>query len=164
VTSHGHVLIIPRGRKVSIYDSDVNLVSTVPLSSVVNYLYHVVETSSGTFIICYIGENDRLYHISEVSMNGDVIRSYVAPRGEEGYQDIDTRHLVIDDVDNIYVVDHYNNRVLILNPTFRLNRILQCTAAGLTGILCRLCYSKDTRQLIVGLMSGQLDVWNISNK
>jgi len=153
VTSHGHVLV-PRERRVYIYNSDANRVSTVTLSSVVYNIIHAAETSSGTFIINYIGEKDRLYHISEVTMNGDVIRSYVAPRGEEKYQYIDPKHLAIDEVDNIYVADESNDRVLILNSTLRLRRIIQYTAAN------RLCYSKETRQLIV----GNVDVWNISHE
>jgi len=70
-------------------------------------------------------------HISEVTMNGDIIRSFVAPRGEEKYQVIDHRHFAIAiDVDNIYVADGSNERVLILNSTLRLRRIIQYTAAG----------------------------------
>jgi len=159
-------VLVPGERDVSIYDSAARLVSTFPLSSVVmGYLYHVVETSSGTFIIYYIGENDRLSHISEVTMNGEVVQSYVAPRGEEEYLDIDPRHLAIDDVDNIYVIDGRNGRVLILNSTLRLSRIIEYTAGGgERGSPWRLSYSKDTRQLIVGLTGGRVDVWNISHE
>jgi len=97
-------------------------------------------------------------------MNGDVDRSYDGPRGEEEYQVIDTQHLAIDDVDNIYVADCSNERVLILNATLRLCRTIQYTAAGLRGSPERLSYSKDTRQLIVGLLDGRVDVWNISHE
>jgi len=97
-------------------------------------------------------------------MNGDVIRSYDAPQGEEEYQDIDIEHLAIDDEDNIYVADWINGRVLILNSTLRLSRIIQYPAAERRGGPWRLCYAKDTRQLIVGLTDGYLDVWSISNE
>jgi len=95
-------------------------------------------------------------------MNGDVIRSYVAPQGEEEYEVSDARHLALDDEDNIYVV--YNTRALILNSKLRLRRILQYPAAEQRGNPWRLCYSKDTRQLIVGLTGGLVDVWNISHE
>jgi len=163
VTSHGHVLA-HRGRNVSIYDSDANLVSTCTLPSEMKYLTQVVETSSGTFIISHRGENDRLNYISEVTMNGDVIRSYDAPRGKKRYQVNDPMHVAIDDEDNIYVVDCSNDRVLILNSTLRLRRIIEYSAAGLRGSPGRLCYSKDTRQLIVGVLFGHVDVWNISHE
>jgi len=157
-------VLVPRGKDIFIYDSDTNLVNTVTLPSVENFLHHVIETSSGTFIISSRGENDRLDHISEVTMNGDVIRSYNAPRGEEEYQVIDSQYLAIDDEDNIYVADCSNGRVLILNSTLRLRRIIEYTAAGRSGSPRRLSYSKDTRQLIVGLIYERVDVWNISHE
>jgi len=97
-------------------------------------------------------------------MNGDVVCSYDSPRGEEEYQVIEHPHLAIDDVDNIYVTDDSNGRVLILNSTLRLRRIIHYTGAERGGVPWRLCYSKDTRQLIVGLFNERVDVWNISHE
>jgi len=95
-------------------------------------------------------------------MNGDVIRSFEAAQGEEAYQAID--HVAIDGADNIYVPDCHNKGVLMLNSTLRLRTIIQYTPARQRGSPWRLCYSKDTRQLIVGLLSGHVDVWNISHE
>jgi len=111
-----------------------------------------------------VGENDLLKHISEVTINGEVIRSYNARQGEEKYQVIDPEHLAIDEEDNIYVVDFSNKRVLILNSTLCLRRIIRYAEAGLGSRVWRLCYSKDTRQLVVGLIEGLVDVWNISHE
>jgi len=161
VTSRGQVLI-RSGQDISIYGSDSNLVSTVPLPNTVGYLNHVVETSSGTFIISHSKKNDPLYHLSEVTINGDIIRTFVAPLGEEEYQVIDAHHIAIDDVDNIYVADYDNKRVLILNSTLRLRKTIRNTETGTRSKPWRLCYSKETRQLIIVQKEGQVDVWNIS--
>jgi len=162
VTSHGLVLI-PDFRSVSIYDFDANLVSSIAMPNVVNLLMQVVETSSGTFIVTYNQKTDDMNHISEVTTNGDIIRSYDAQRGEGEYQVINPRHIAIDAEDNIYFDDDINDRVLMLDSKLRLRRVIRYTG-GWRGSPRSLCYSKDTRQLSVGLSIHSLDVWNISHE
>jgi len=184
VTSRGQVLLSGLQYQFSIYDSDANLVRIVRLAAAgpMVLVHRVVETSSGTFIVWYSDgnfENDNRRHamygvlnfkesilrhgISEVTISGDVIRSYDARQDEQEYQVLDTDYLTIDDKDNIYVADQHNERVLILNSTLCLRRIIQ-TQKLQRESPARLYFSKDTSQLIVGLTDRRVDVWNITNE
>jgi len=78
--------------------------------------------------------------VSEVDVNGSLLRSFTRVDGP--------RHLSVADGDNVLVADFFNHRVLLLDTQLRLQHVLIDNNSQLQ--LCRptrLCYSPLTSRL-----------------
>jgi len=68
-------------------------------------------------------------------------------------------HVAVDARGWVYIADRFNDRVLVLDSSFKLRRVIDITDENGRGGPCRLCYSQDSGQLIFGLaVSESLDV------
>ena len=114
---------------------------------------YVVQSSNGNFIIAHESRYDsRVRLISEVSIDGTkIIRSF-DPRSIEAndLEDWWPRHLSIDEDDNIFVADHDNHKVDLLNPRLDEHQILVNGDQHQIDEPRRLCYVREKQMLIVG--------------
>jgi len=118
---------------------------------------HAVESLTGTFIVSHI--NTRLqWRVSEVNTGGQVLRQFsgsrLLPLG-------DTPHIAVDSQGNVFVADHGNRRILLLNSELTLRRVIidehQLNYKG----PWRLYYTEQSGQLLVGFYSGDVAVFDV---
>ena len=132
-----------------IYGSDAQLIDAIRLPSDMRHPRHAVETSSGSFIICHGWKDDSLNRVCEMTKDGRIIRSYTCHPVEIEHGQLNTPLHVATDVEgHVYVC--FNYRVLILNSSLGLQRVIQTQDELVGGLPWSVCYSKDTGQLIVG--------------
>ena len=113
----------------------------------------VVQSSNGNFIIRHLSrDGDRVYLISEVSIDGTkIIRSF-DPRSIESKEPKNwwPWHFSIDEDDNIFVAEYDNHRVVLLNPRLDEHQILVNRDRHQIDGPRRLCYVREKQMLIVG--------------
>jgi hypothetical protein len=113
---------------------------------------HAVETSHGTFIVCHTGrwwggaQHDQ---VSEVDVDGRVVRVYGGQRGHGPHQLDHPYHLAQDATGRLLVADTYNRRIVLLNSQLELDRVM-VDSVDLDLNPCRLSYVEGTGQLVVG--------------
>ena len=144
MTSRGDVIILERsGDTVTKYTADAQQICQIKLSSDIEPAspYHAIETSTGTSILisCIYTMNNNILHpvVCEVSYDGHIIKSFdVLPNSYP--------YTIATDADgNVYVPDRQYSRVLILDSSLNLRRVIQ-----MTNYLHYLSYSQETKQLI----------------
>ena len=90
-----------------------------------------------------------------------MIRSYRGqPSRGEGQVDYPA-HLAVDSEGHVFVTDSDNNRVLVLDSTLSLCKVISCVDDRRVYSPCRLHYSVDTHRLMVGLNNGVVDVYSV---
>ena len=90
----------------------------------------------------------------EITLDGDVIRTYDSG---DVYALSKPRHLAIDENSYIYIADMLNSRVLVLDSNLSLCKVIRTgNNENDEGHTRRLCYSQDTKQLIIGLHGGRV--------
>jgi len=115
---------------------------------------HAVESPTGTFIVSHSDTrleqiNTMAHHlISEVNTDGQVLRQFIGSRLSSLSQ---TRHIAIDSHGNVFVADHDNDHILLLNTQLKLRRVIIDEHQLNYQRPWRLCYRESTGQLLVGL-------------
>jgi hypothetical protein len=126
VTS-GRLLVIPSGSSNELlqFGDTPEELKHIPLPRYMN-AYHAVETSRGTFAVCHTGRpgNEKYDQVSEVDIEGRVIRVYGGQRGHGPRQLNEPHHLAQDAAGRLLVADCYNRRILLLSSQLELYRIL----------------------------------------
>ena len=136
------------------FDADGDEVTRVSLPDYMDP-YHAVESPTGTFIVSH--QNTQLNcqpQVSEVNSEGRVLRQF---SGSLGF----TPHIAVDSQRNIIVADLDNRRILLLDAQLELRRVI---IDQLNYKPRRLCYMEQSGQLLVGLDSSNVAVFNVLHR
>jgi len=120
---------------------------------------HAVVSLTGTFIVSHRDTQlEHHYQVSEVNTGGQVLRqfsgSHLLPLGV-------TRHIAVDSQGNIFVADCDNRRILLLNSELTLRRVIIDEHQLNYKQPCRLCYTEQSGQLLVGFGDGHVAVFDV---
>ena len=165
VTSEGNVLLLDNSPPMlSIHSADSSLLRSITLPPDMDSPRHVLETSSGNFIICH-GDDESEYvlsQVSEVTLEGHVIRSFGGHLGVGEDLLYIPRYITLVPDNLIFVADGSNNRVMVIDvATFKLRRIIHCRDEKEQTFPLRLCYRPEKKQLIVGVVPHWIEVWSV---
>jgi len=123
--------------------------------------WHAVESPTTTFIISHSGT--RLYQnqISEVNEDGQVLRQFpgsrLSPLGL-------TRHIAIDSHGSVLVADFRNRRILLLDAQLRFRQVIIDEHQLNNRLPWHLCYREPTGQLLVGLYTTNVSVFDVLHR
>jgi len=121
-------------------------------------LQHAVESPTGTFIVININEQLRQHQVSEVDTGGEVLRQFSGSHlSSLGL----TPHVAVDSHGNIFVVDEYSRRILLLDAQLTLRRVVVDADQLNYKKPQRLCYKEQSGQLLVGLFEGEVAVFDV---
>jgi hypothetical protein len=163
VTSEGHIVVLVRGGgrgrgRVDIYDTDGVKLSSLQLPPDIEAPWHVVQTVNKSFIVCHGGLIDtELHRVCEVNNEGVLVKSYGGSRGSELRLNRPV-YIALDSEERVFVADFNNHRVLLLDKQLNIQRVLLTWSSDRPG---RLFYDRETTQLIVGLYSGQVEIFSL---
>jgi len=119
---------------------------------------HAVESASGTFVVAHWNTELKQWQVSEVNTEGRVLRQF---SGSLGW----TLHIAIDSQGNIFIADTGNGRVLLLDASLTLRRVI-IDEHQLNYVPWRLCYNEQSAQLLVALewlyeLGGGVSVFDV---
>jgi len=111
-------------RKIKEFSSHGHLLREMTLPDDVITPWHVIQLTSGQYVVCHGGFNDDVHRVCVMSADcTHIIHSHGGQRGSNTGQYNVPRHLAVDDNEFVFVADAYNRRVTLLSPT--LNYIRQ---------------------------------------
>lgn len=97
-----------------VYGPDAKLHLSISLHPRIEFPIHVVETSTGNFVILHSLEKDRM--ISTLSRDGKtIVHTYQPENEEQPLTPLPGCYLSIDSNNRVFVADFYNNRVILLD-------------------------------------------------
>jgi len=120
---------------------------------------HAVESPTATFIVSHNNTQLDQYQISEVNVDGQVLRQFTTSRlssSSLGW----TQHIAIDSHGNVFVADRGIHGILLLDAQLRLSRVIIDKHQLNYKTPWRLCYREPTGQLLVGL-NNQVAVFDV---
>ena len=133
------------------FDSDGDELRRVQLPDDMR-LRHAVESPTGTFIV---SRDNEQYQVVEVNTGGEVLRQF---RCLPSFRRAE--HIAVDSHGNIFVVDLYNNRILLLDAHLSLRRVIIDEDQLNYKQPVHLCYREQSGQLLVGLYNGSVAVFD----
>jgi len=133
------------------FDSDGNELRRVQLPDYIRPR-HAVESPTGTFIISQYKHPNQCQLI-EVNTAGQELRQFS--------RSLDTQHIAVDSHGNILVSDCRNRRILLLDNHLSLRRVIIDEHQLNYELPQRLCYMEQSGQLLVGLISRQVAVFDV---
>jgi len=108
---------------------------------------HAIESPAGTFIVSQRNTRMKPQHqVSEVNGEGQLLRQFSGSLG-------DTLHISGDSQGNVFVADHANSRILLLDAQLALRHVI-IDERQLIDEPHRLSYVEQAGQLLVGLDSS----------
>jgi hypothetical protein len=168
VTS-GRLLVVSDNNKLVQYGDTPDQPKHIPLPDYMDPR-HAVETSHGTFIVCHTGrytgrrDDDQRHQVSEVDVDGRVVRVYGGQRGHGPHQLYYPYHLAQDAAGRLLVADTDNRRIVLLNSQLELDRVL-LDSVDLDLKPRYLSYVEETGQLVVvELGYGYVKVYSIKDE
>ena len=156
----GNRLLVTSARQLLQYDANgrCEFLGRVPLPDYVD-ARHAVESPTGTFVVSH--HNTQLKHrhpgqVSEVNADGQVLHQFSGSLGSS------FPHIAVDSRGNIFVADSDNGRVLLLDAQLALRRVIINAYQLNDKKPQRLCYTKRSGQLLVGLdFYGHVAVFDV---
>jgi len=137
-------------QKLMQFDADGNELRRVHLPDYM-YPHHAVESPTGTFIVGHVNTQLMQWQVSEVNTGGEVLRQFTGSRlSSVGW----TEHVAVDSHGNIFVADHDNHRILLLDAHLTLRRVIIDEHQLNYKQPWRLCYREQSGQLLVGFCEG----------
>jgi len=152
--------------EIHVYSSGAVKETVIKLSRDITSPWCAVMTTRKTFIVCYGDEWHEMNRVCEVDMTGLMLNEFGSAPGEGVGQLNRPFHLSLDDEERIIVADYDNNRVLLLNKQLMLQRVLvtwndpQSLTDDASGPY-RLHYDRRSGRLLVGLVSGHVDIYQL---
>ena len=123
--------------------------------------WHVIQLTTGQFIVCHGFTGDTVHRVCKISRDG---RNIVHAHG--GQQDSDIgqfshpRHLAVDNTGFVFVADVFNQRVKLLSPT--LDYVRQVVAPDdLKSLPTRLYLDTQRRRLYVADNEFEDNTWTL---
>ena len=135
----------------------------VKLSPDITRPYSVVVTTRKTFVVSDGTREHEMHRVCEVDMTGRVLKSFGSTPGNGVGQLRIPASVSLDDKERVIVADFGNNRVLLLNKQLTSPRVL-ATWRPQSDTRCpwRLHYDSHTGSLLVGLISGHIDIYKLN--
>ena len=146
VTSYGNKQLIQ-------FDATGDEVTRVPLPDYMSPL-HAVESPTGTFIVSYKNTQQKQCQVSEVNTEGHVLFQFTGSLGL-------TPHIAVDSQGNIFVADHDNRRILLLDAQLALRHVIIEGHQLNNEVPQRLCYMEQSGQLLVGFARRDVAVFDV---
>jgi len=151
--------------EIHIYSPGCVKESVIKLSHDITAPWCVTVTSRKTFIVSYGFPWHEMNRVCEVDMTGRMLKAFGSSPGE-GVGQLNTPFDVsLDDEERIIVADSFNNRVLLLNKQLLLLRCLVTwhpqSRSEDAGWPARLHYDSHSGRLLVGLVNGHLDIYQL---
>ena len=152
--------------EIHVYSSGAVKETVIKLSRDITGPSCAVMTKRKTFIVCYGYEWNEMNRVCEVDTTGHMLKAFGSAPGEGVGQLNRPGHLSLDDEERIIVADCFNHRVLLLNKQLMLQRVLltwndpQSLTDG-AGRPLRLHYDRHSGRLLVGLVSGHVDIYQL---
>ena len=111
---------------------------------------HAVETPTGNFILSHFGVGaNRSDGVIEIDKNGNEVAAY-DDKGVTGALQLDwPHHVSVDKEGRIFVADHNNKRVLLLNSKLQLERVLMNADCDTLGEPRRLTFVEEMGLLLI---------------
>ena len=169
LSNEGHLLVLRQGQSPSpdcleIYSLNATLIRKLDLTPDVKYAQHVVQTSTGNFIISHRLNNaeDGQWTISEFTNDGQLSNRVIARNKSEELNS--PKHLSLDSDNNrLYVADTDNHRVILFDSN-DLTWIKVLLSREMNGILnpFRLLYDSCKKRLFVAEHHSNVTVHEIS--
>jgi len=151
--------------EIHIYSAGAVKETVIKLSPDIVSPFCVAMTTGKTFIVSYGLELHEMNRVCEVDMNGLVLKAFGSAPGKDVGQLNTPLRVSLDGDDRIMVTDTYNQRVLLLNKELVLQRVLvtwhQRSHYVDAGYPFRLHYDSHSGKLLVGLGTGQLDIYQL---
>jgi len=119
---------------------------------------HAVESPTGTFIVSRYNDELQQQHVSEVNTGGEVLRQFSRSHLPSFCL---TEHVAIDSHGNILVADYNIRRILLLDAHLKLLRVVVDQHQLNYEEPRRLCYIEQSGQLLVGLVEGDVKVFDV---
>ena len=119
VTPDGSNVIVTcdKVRKLQEYTTHGDLVREILLQEDMVSPLHAVQLTSGQFVVCHGWASDPLHRVCLVDTEGRVIKYFGGQSGSAAPQMNCPTHLAVDQDGSILVVDHNNDRVLLLRAS-----------------------------------------------
>ena len=109
---------------------------------------HAVESPAGTYIVSRSNTQLSQYQVAEVDTVGEVLRQF---SGSHLRSLTWTPHVAVDSHGNIFVADHDNHRIVLLDGQLTLRRVIIDEQQLKYKWPRCLCYMEQSGQLLVGL-------------
>jgi len=151
--------------EIHIYSPGAVKETVIKLSRDITAPHCAVVTQRKTFIVSYGIEWHEMNRVCEVDMTGRTLKAFgSAPGGAIGQLNA-PRAVSLDDEDRFIVADAVNDRVLLLNKQLMLQRVLVKWPGpqSLSDVYSpvRLHYDSHSGRLLVGLVSGHVDIYQL---
>lgn len=150
VTPDGQVLVVGNsGNTVTKYNQTGQVTQMVDLAALgFNSTEHVVETSTGTWILTQADSTSGVHRVCEINSQGELLKSYGGQRGSEPGQLNLPVHIAVDQLTGrVFVADAGNHRVLMFDDQLTLLGIVLIVATS--NLPWRLSFDSGT--LVIGL-------------
>jgi len=125
----------------------------------------VVVTTRKTFVVSHGYGKHEMHRVCEVDMTGRVLKSFGSTPGN-GVGQLNVPFCVsLDDKERVIVADADNDRVLLLNKQLTSPRVLATwrpQSDDDTRGPWKVHYDSHTGSLLVGLMSGHIDIYKLN--
>lgn len=149
--SHNVLVTFFLSAQVKEFTTQGRCIRRIQFQTSICYPWHTVQLSDNRYVVCHGWKNEEDQNVSVVDETGAVIRQY-AYKDQEGEK---TRHhrpslnrpvrLALMN-EHVFLVDHNNSRVLLLNQTFTLVRKI---LSGLSFRPWRLCINERNDRLFL---------------
>jgi len=128
------------------FDADGNELRRVHLPDYMNPR-HAVESPTGTFIVGHFNTQLNQRQVTEVNTGGEVLRQFTGSRlSSLGWP----AQVAVDSRGNIFVADHGNRCILLLDAHLTLRRVIIDERQLNRRRPYSLCYREQSGQLLVG--------------
>ena len=150
--------------KVQIYSRGAVKETVIELSRDITAPLCVVMTTRKTFIVGCGREWHEMNRVCEVDMTGRMLKAFGSTPGDGVGQLNTPGYVSLDDDERIIVADTRNHRVLLLSKQLMLQRVLVTwhpQSLSDAGRPHRLHYESHSGSLLVGLVTGHLDIYQL---
>ena len=138
-------------RKIKEFSTDGKLLREIQLPEDVVSPCHTIQLSSGEFIVCHGGIDDRVHRVCLIgSDGGHVVKSFGGLKGSATQQINLPAHVAVFDYGFLFVADSKNHRVLLLSPALTVVRDV-LPRGQLKWSPMRLWLDSDIRRLYVAV-------------
>jgi len=147
--AHSLLVACPHVRKIKEFTSHGDLLRELTLPDDVVTPLHIIQLTTGQFVVCHGNVDDTLNRVCIISADGrHIIQSHGGQRGSDTGQYDGPFHLAVDNNEFVFVLDIFNLRVTLLSPT--LHYVRQVVSSDkLKGRPYRLYLDVQRRRLYV---------------
>ena len=162
VTDDGLLVMVSEEPALRVYSSEGDVLQEISLPPGFNNPQHAIITPMSTFVVSHGRGITELHRVCEVNASGQVIQEYGGLQGSAIGQLNWPHHITSDGAGRIFVTDSNNHRVILLDSHCQHVRVILSAEHYNINWPHRLCFLKQTGQLIVGLASGCFSIFSLT--